>query len=67
MKYMNNNNIFSETEIISINEAVKLQIKRDIDQAKIHLSDHVDPKGEVLFLEKSCEYCQVYIKEKRIL
>jgi hypothetical protein len=61
------NSRFSEVEVVSINEAVQQQIKRDIDQAKNHLKCHVNPKGDVLLLEKNCEYCQVYIEEKRIL
>jgi hypothetical protein len=62
-----NNSSFSEIEVVSINEVVKQQIKRDVGQAKIHLKYHVNPKGEILLLEKNCEYCQVYIEEKRIL
>ncbi|MFL6341097.1 MAG: hypothetical protein ACJ72U_06070 [Nitrososphaeraceae archaeon] len=56
-----------DMDIISINEAVRRQIKRDIDQATAHLKDHINPKGEVLNLDGNCEYCQVYIEEKRIL
>jgi hypothetical protein len=38
-----------DMDIISINEAVRRQIKRNIDQATAHLKDHTNPKGELLF------------------
>jgi hypothetical protein len=56
-----------ENELISINEAVKHQIKREVDQAKIHLNGHVDSKGKVLELHENCEFCQIHFEEQRIL
>jgi hypothetical protein len=61
------NRSVSDMDIISINEAVRRQITRDIDQATTHLKDHINPKGELLNLDENCEYCHVYIEEKRIL
>jgi hypothetical protein len=64
---MYNSSSVANMDVISINEVVRRQIKRDIDQATTHLKDHINPKGELLNLDKNCEYCQVYIEEKRIL
>jgi biotin synthase-like enzyme len=58
---------FIDVEVVSINEAVKHQIKRDVDQAKIYLKDHVNIKGQILELQEDCEYCQIYFEEQRIL
>jgi biotin synthase-like enzyme len=58
---------FIDVEVVSINEAVKHQIKRDVDQAKIYLRDHVNIKGQILELQEDCEYCQIYFEEQRIL
>jgi hypothetical protein len=38
-------------------------IEKDIDAAKTHLNDHVTIEEEILTLDKSCEYCQIYFKE----
>jgi hypothetical protein len=58
---------FVENELVSINEAVKHQIKREVDQAKIHLHGHVNSKGKVLELHEDCEFCQIHFEELRIL
>jgi hypothetical protein len=62
-----NNGRFIENELISINEAVKCQIKREVDQAKIHLNKHVNSKGKVLELHDDCEFCEIHFEEQRIL
>jgi biotin synthase-like enzyme len=69
VRLTNNMNIgkFIDNEVISINEAVIYQIRREVDQAKIHLNDHVNSKGKVLKLHEDCEYCQIHIEEQRIL
>jgi biotin synthase-like enzyme len=54
-------------EVRSINEAVKHQIKRYVDQPKIHLKDHVNIQGQILQLSQDCEYCQIHFEEQRIL
>lgn len=38
-------------------------IEKDIDAAKTHLTNHVTIEEEVLTLDKSCEYCQIYFRE----
>ncbi len=38
-------------------------IEKDIDAAKTHLANHVTIEEEVLTLDKSCEYCQIYFSE----
>jgi hypothetical protein len=58
---------FIDNELILINEAVKYQIKREVDQAKIHLNGHVNSKGKVLELHEDCEFCQIHFEEQRIL
>ena len=58
---------FIDNEVISINEAVTHQIKKEVDQAKIHLNDHVNSNGQVLELHGDCEYCQIHFEEQRIL
>jgi hypothetical protein len=60
-------NSFSHIEALSIKEAAKQQIKRDIDQAKTHLENHVNTKGQVLDLDKNCEYCHIHFEEQKIL
>jgi biotin synthase-like enzyme len=62
-----NSDKFIDKEIISINEAVKHQIKNEVDQAKIHLNGHVNSKGKVLELHEDCEFCQIHFEEQRIL
>jgi hypothetical protein len=62
-----NNGRFIDVDVVSINEAVKHQIKRDVDQAKMHLKGHVNIKGQILELQQDCEYCQIYFEEQRIL
>jgi hypothetical protein len=42
-------------------------IEKDIDAAKTHLNDHVTIEEEILTLDKSCEYCQIYLKEQKSL
>ena len=54
-------------EILSIKEAAKQQIKRDINQAKTHLENHVNMKGQVLDLDENCEYCNIHFEEQKIL
>jgi hypothetical protein len=61
-----NSGRFIENELISINEAVKYQIKREVDQAKIHLNNHVNSKGKVLELHDDCEFCQIHFEEQRL-
>jgi hypothetical protein len=55
---------FSNIEALSLKEAAKQQIKRDIDQAKTHLENHVNTKGQVLDLDENCEYCHIHFEEK---
>jgi hypothetical protein len=62
-----NSSRFFDIEVISINEAVKQQIKRDVDQAKTHLENHVNTKGQILDLDDDCEYCQIHFEEQKIL
>ena len=58
---------FSNIEVLSIKEAAKQQIKRDIDQAKTHLENYVNTKGQVLDLLENCEYCHIHFEEQKIL
>jgi len=60
-----NSGKFIDNELIS--EAVKHQIKKEVDQAKIHLNSHVNSKGKVLELHEDCEFCQIHFEEQRIL
>ena len=62
-----NSGRFLDDEVLSINEAVKHQIKKEVDQAKIHLIDHVNTKGDILPLHEDCAYCQIHFEEQRIL
>jgi len=58
---------FSNIEILSLKEAAKQHIKRDIDQAKTHLEYHVNTKGKVLDLDENCEYGHIHFEEQKIL
>jgi hypothetical protein len=62
-----NSGSFFDDEVLSINEAVKHQIKKEVDQARIHLKGHVNTEGQVLQLYEDCEYCQIHFEEQRIL
>jgi hypothetical protein len=62
-----NSGSFIDYDVFSINEAIKRQIIKEVDQARIHLKDHVNTKGQVLQLRKDCEYCQIHFEEQRIL
>jgi len=42
-------------------------IEKDIDAAKTHLNDHVTIEEEILTLEKSCEYCQITLENRKEL
>ena len=54
---MNSGGFFYD-EVLSINEAVKHQTRKEVNQARLHLKDHVNAKGQVLQLHEDCEYCQ---------
>ena len=62
-----NGGSFFDDDVLSINEAVKHKIKKEVDQAKIHLKYHVNTKGHILTLHEDCEYCQIHFEEQRIL
>ena len=51
------NNIIDSTPLLA------RSIEKDIDAAKTHLNNHVTMEEEILTLDKSCEYCQIYFKE----
>jgi hypothetical protein len=51
------NNIIDSTPLLA------RSIEKDIDAAKTHLNNHVTIEEEILTLDKSCEYCQIYFKE----
>ena len=53
--------------ILSIKETAKQHIKRDINQAKSHLENHVNTKGQVFDLDENCEYCHIHFEEQKIL
>jgi hypothetical protein len=58
-----NSGSFFDDKVLSINEAVKHQIKREVDQARTHLNGHVNTKGQILALHEDCEYCQIHFEE----
>jgi hypothetical protein len=41
-------------------------IENDIDTAETHLSNHVTTEGQILNLDKNCEYCQIYLEEEGV-
>ena len=47
---------------IGIIPVLAQSIKKDIDQARTHLNNHVREE-EILTLDKNCEYCQIYFKD----
>jgi hypothetical protein len=60
---MLNDNISNNTDPTPL---VAKGIEKDIDTAKTHLTNHVTREEEVLTLDKSCEYCQIYLRMNRI-
>jgi hypothetical protein len=52
---------------IRIQDKMACVIMQDIRSASFHLADHVAKDGDILTLDANCEYCQVYINERRIL
>ena len=59
------NGRFFDNEVISINEAVKHQIKKEVDQARIHLKDHVNNSGQVLGCMRIVNIAKSILKSKR--
>ena len=57
--------MFSNIEVLSLKEAAKQQIKRDIEQTKTHLENHVNNKGQVLDPDENCKYCHIHFEEQR--
>jgi hypothetical protein len=53
----------SINNIIDSSPLLARSIEKDIDAAKTHLNNHVTIEEEILTLDKSCEYCQIYFKE----
>jgi len=48
---------------IDYNPLLLKSIEKNIDAAKTHLNNHVTIEEEILTLDKSCEYCQIYFKQ----
>jgi hypothetical protein len=50
------NNVIDSTLLLA------KSIKKDIVAAKTHLDNHVTAEEQILILDKSYEYCQIYLK-----
>ena len=50
------NNVIDSTLLLA------KSIKKDIVAAKTHLDNHVIAEEQILILDKSYEYCQIYLK-----
>jgi uncharacterized protein Smg (DUF494 family) len=48
-------------------EVVSKAIKKDIESAYNHTTNHITTQGEILKLDADCEYCKIYFEEHRIL
>jgi hypothetical protein len=59
-----NSGSFFDDEVLSINEAVKHQIKREVDQAKIHLKDHVNTKDRFCSCARIVNIAKSILKNK---
>ncbi|HET7389578.1 MAG TPA: hypothetical protein VFJ51_02060 [Nitrososphaeraceae archaeon] len=55
------NSIDSNNVDVLITESAKQEIKREVEKAKTHLTNHVNFEGEILDLDKNCEYCQKFL------
>jgi hypothetical protein len=58
-------NAMSDVDV-RIQDKMAYVIMQDIRSASFHLANHVTEDG-ILKLDANCEYCQVYINERRIL
>lgn len=52
---------------VRVEDKMACIIMQDIHSASFHLEHHVTEDGTIVQLDSNCEYCQVYIKEQRIL
>lgn len=52
---------------VRLEERMACIIMQDIHSASFHLEHHVTTDGTIIDLDPTCEYCQVYIEEQRIL
>jgi hypothetical protein len=50
-----------------IEYVVSTSIEKDMELANTHLKRHVTERGEILNLDRNCEYCQIHFKEETIL
>ena len=48
-------------------EVVSKAIKKDIEPAHNHTTNHVTVQGEILKLDSDCEYCKIYFDEEKII
>ena len=51
---------------ISIESQLSNVIRRDMDAAYAHIERHVTAQGEILELDGDCEYCKIYLLERKI-
>lgn len=41
-------------------ERIVIHIQNSISSARTHLNEHVTIEGEIISLDKQCEYCKIY-------
>jgi hypothetical protein len=52
---------------VHIDHVISKTIKKDIEPAHNHTKNHITTEGEILKLDRHCEYCKIYFEEQRIL
>jgi hypothetical protein len=52
---------------MTMEDIISRSIKRDIDTAYNHMKRHTTSQGEILEIDRDCEYCRIHFEEKKIL
>ena len=47
-------------------ERIIIYIQNNVNRARTHLNDHVTLTGEIISLDKQCEYCKIYFMAKEV-
>lgn len=47
-------------------ERIIIHIQNSVNSARTHLNEHVTIEGEIISLDKQCEYCKIYFKAREV-
>lgn len=55
--------IIGNTRIGNLSENTVSSIRKNIEKARSHLNNHVTENGNVMSLDRKCEYCRIYLQD----